>query len=202
MNYSVSTEVKKRLELSLGTEARLNENITQLSSAFTDLGAQYKINKQIYATATYRLGTKSSGDFYELRQRFQLGLQFKKKWNDFTLAYQPRWQASVTNNQGESDADFVTIIRNRFKIQYGGIKKTNISTSYEFFNLASQYTPFLWRGWRWVTEVERDITKNSSASLGYLIQKNLLSSPQEMDFVFLLSFQQKLKWKSKSKEKR
>ncbi len=197
LNFSVSSEVKKNLELSLATEARLDENITHLSSAFADLGAQYKINKQFFVTATYRCGSKSSGDFYDLRQRFQLGVLFKKKWNDFTFAYQPRWQASVSNNQGENDADFVTIMRNRFKIQYGGLNKTNVSTSCEFFNLTSQYRPLLWQSWRWVSEIERDITKNSSVSLGYLIQRNILSSPQEVDYVFLLSFQQKLNNKKK-----
>ncbi len=201
-SFGVGLEINKKLEIGIAPELRMDENGSRIASAFSDIGLQYKWNKQFSLLATYRGGTKRNNDFFDPRQRLQFGFGFKKKWSDFALTYQPRWQVSVSSYKSESDPDFNTVVRNRLKFQYSGIKKTDLSSSFELFNLTSQYYPLALQNWRWIIEVERTFNKRNSFSIGYLIQKNILSSPQQLDFVFLLSYQMKFELNKDEKKKK
>lgn len=200
-SFSASAELTKQWEIAVSPEMRFDENGTRLASAFTDIGAQYKVNKFFFVTATYRAGARRSDEFYDTRQRAQLGLGFKRKWKDFSVTYQPRWQLAIAGFAAESDADFVTTLRNKLKVQYSGWKKTDLSSSFEVFNANSAFGAFTLQNWRWIAEIERSINKRNAVSIGYLIQKNLLDTPNEMDFVFLLSYQLKLDLKKEKKNK-
>ena len=199
---TLNSEVKKDFELSFSPECRFDENLTRLVSYFTDLSGQYKVNKNLSLSAGYRIGGRNSGDFYNLRQRVQLGLTFKKKIKNYTLSWSPRWQGSLQGTSAENDGDFITTLRNRFKVVYGGIKKYEISGSFEFFNITSAYSPPYLQNWRWITSVERDLKKGQSISIGYLIQRDLTESPIEMDYIFLLNYSLRLDIYKKKGEKK
>ncbi|MFM9985679.1 MAG: DUF2490 domain-containing protein [Flavobacteriales bacterium] len=199
---SLNSEVKKDFELSFSPEFRLDENLTRLSSYFMDIGSQYKLNKNLSFSAGYRIGGRNSGDFYNLRQRVQVGLTLKKKVKDFTLSWSPRWQGSIQGVGIENDGDFITTLRNRFKAVYGGIKKYEISSSFEFFNSTSAYSPPYLQNWRWILNLERDLKKGQSFSVGYLVQRDLTESPMEMDFVFLLNYSIRMDIYKKKVEKK
>src|SRR5687767_10786712 len=103
VSYGISIEPDKKWEFSLAPELRFNENIGRLSTFFTDAGAQYKVSKLFSLNATYRIGGRNSDEFYDLRQRVQLGIGLREKLNDFTLSFQSKWQAAVTSFSAESD---------------------------------------------------------------------------------------------------
>jgi hypothetical protein len=77
-------------------------------------------------------------------------------------------------------------------VKYGGLKKTDLATSFEIFNAVSAYQQLAWTNWRWTAQVTHKISKKQSAALGYLIQRDLTESPQHLDFVFLLSYKVEL----------
>lgn len=185
----LSYEVNKKLEVSVSPELRLEENLSRISSAFCDFGAEYKLGSGFSASATYRIGGRNRIDFYQTRQRLQLGLGYKWKFENFSISYALKYQASIQGAlSGESDADFVTIIRNKVGVKYDGFKKYSLSSSFEFFNSASEENRLEWQNWRSTTEVERKINKRNFVSLGYLIQKDLISSVPSMDFVVLVGY--------------
>jgi hypothetical protein len=185
----LSYEVNNKFELSVAPEFRLEENISRIGSAFCDVGAEYKLGNGFFATMTYRGGAKNRIDYFQTRQRLQLGLGYKWKADDFSLSYALRYQGSIQGGlAGDSDADFITIIRNKIGVKYEGVKKYTFSTSYEFFNSASSSNPLEWQNWRWTIEVERKLNKRNFVSLGYLIQKDLVSSVPSSDFVVLVGY--------------
>jgi hypothetical protein len=47
--------------------------------------------------------------------------------------------------------------------------------------------------------LDRDLPNKQSVRVGYLIQKNLSNSPQEIDFVFLLGYNFQFDWKEEEK---
>jgi len=200
-SFSANVDYKKRWEFSISPEMRLNENYSRVARLFADVGAQYKFSKQFFVTATYRGGARNAGDGFESRQRFQVGLGLRHKWNDFTITYQPRFQVSLEPHSSESDADFATTMRNKLQVKYEASKKMEYSTSFELFSNTAQYQQFVLQNWRWIAEAERRINKRNSVSLGYLIQKSLLDSPQELDYVLLLSYQVNLTTGKNKKKK-
>jgi Protein of unknown function (DUF2490) len=198
-DFSLSADVGKKWQLAIGPEVRLNENITNINRAFVDFAAQYKFNKHFFSTATYRAGVGDAGTYYSPRQRWQLGFGFRTKWNDFTFTYQPRWQIAVTSLTGESDADFVQTIRNRFQLKYALKKRLDVYSSFETFNDSSPYGSFELQNWRWIAGLALDLNKRNSVSLGYMLQRGFTSTQLRMDYIFLASYQIQLEWGKKSK---
>jgi hypothetical protein len=196
-SFSLKADINKKLSLDVSPEIRLNENLTQLSRAFIDYGAQYKINKLLFATATWRGGQANAGEYFETRRRVQLGLGAKKKLEDFVVTFQSRGQLSTNPNRVETDVDFNTTWRNKVAVKYEAKKKLDISTSFELFHQEGRIQSLELTDWRWTAGVERRINKSQSFELGYLIQKSILDSPQELDFVFLLSYKMELRSKKK-----
>jgi hypothetical protein len=193
-------ELGKRWEYALVSEIRMDENVSRMSRAFTDLGAQYKINKWLQSALVYRVGLAENEGYYDLRHRIQLGLAFKTKKQDFSWTYAPRWQLALSAGQSD-DADISTTLRNRFQMKYDGWKDWELSMSYEFFHSTSAYRFLQWQNWRWISQVSYELNKRRSVSIGYLIQRKLTSSPNEVDFVVLVGYKYNLTKKKNKKEK-
>ncbi len=188
VDASLSRELTDNLNLTLSPEIRLDENMTRWARGFFDLGAEYRVSKRVSMSATYRGGWANDGVHIDSRQRVQYGVSAKDKRGDFVLQYQTRFQASLSGVASDADADFVSVWRNRAGVKYTGLKRLDVSTSFEVFNSVSSYTPFALENWRWMSQVTRKISKKQSATVGYLIQRDLTESPQEMDYVILLSY--------------
>ncbi len=199
-DFTCSVDLNKKWQVAASPEVRLNENFSRVSRAFVDLGAQYKYNKHLFLSLTYRGGAAQLTDYFETRQRLQFGVAYKNKIHDFTLALQSKWQAAVRSLSPESDADFITTMRNKLQVKYTGLKGIDLATSFELFNNTKQYQQFVLTNWRWIATVDKKINKTNSISLGYLIQKSLLDSPQKIDYVLLLSYQINLERKKEKKE--
>lgn len=189
-SYSLSAPVSKRFELAASPELRLDENLSRVQSAFIDLSAQRALNKFLFVTGDYRVGSRNRDEVAVFRQRFSLGLGMKYTPGDFRLGWLCRMQSSRTAGQAESDPDFATTLRNKFSLKFTGLKKTDLSTSFEFFNQASAYGNLRLTDWRWQCAIERRVfNKRNSISLGYLIQRNLQQRVMGLDFVVLVGYQ-------------
>jgi Protein of unknown function (DUF2490) len=196
---TLAMEYGKKWEFSAVPELRFNENISQLSRAFVDLGAQYKINKYIQSSFVYRAGAAENDGAYVMRNRIQFGLGFRHKWRDWSVVYSPRWQLSLQAASSE-DADIATNLRNRFQLKYGGIKNWDVGSSFEFFHSTSSYRFFEWQNWRWTTQASYELNKRRSLSAGYLIQRKLTGSPQQLDYVVLVGYKYNFKNKKSMKK--
>lgn len=188
VDASLSRELTDNLNLTLSPEIRLDENMSRWARGFFDLGAEYRVSKRVSMSATYRGGWANDGVHIDSRQRVQYGVSAKDKRGDFVLQYQTRFQASLSGAASDADADFVSVWRNRAGVKYTGLKRLDVSTSFEVFNSVSSYTPFALENWRWMFQATRKISKKQSATVGYLIQRDLTESPQEIDYVILLSY--------------
>ncbi len=192
MDVGFSREMGERFEFALSPEVRLDENLSRWSRLFADASLEYKYNKHISLSAAYRGGAGNDGVHVDGRHRMQYGLGLKQKWNDWTVQYQSRVQFALNAAWSDADVDFNTTWRNRVTVKYGGLKKMDLATAYEIFNSVSAYQELAWTNWRWTANVSRKISKKQSASLGYLIQRDLTESPQHIDFVFLFSYKVEL----------
>ncbi len=192
MDVGVSRELGDRFELTVSPELRLDENLSRWSRLFADASLEYKYNKHISLSAAYRGGVGNDGVHIDGRHRMQYGLGLKQKWNDWTFQYQSRVQFALNAAWSDADVDFNTTWRNRITVKYGGLKKTDLAAAYETFNAVSAYQEMAFTNWRLTAQLTRKINKKQSASIGYLIQRDLTESPQHIDFVILLSYKVEL----------
>jgi len=198
---SVSARVSHKIEISAAPEFRLNENFSQLQSAFIDLGGQYKLTKQFFINFTQRIGTRSNDQFFEMRNRSQLGLGYKFEIKDFDLVLQTRLQALISNVRVETDPDLKSTLRSKIQVKYSGVKKFQFTGAYEVFQNASLYGEMGWTNWRAAFQVERKYKKINFFSLGYIIQKDLASNIPETDYIVTLGYKRELDFRKNKKSK-
>lgn len=200
-SYTFEAKYKKKWKFSISPEVRFNNNINHFNRAMIDLGAEYKPYKTYFVEVSYRSSLRSQDDWRDVRERFQFGMGFRQEWNGFTFTYQPRYQIALQQIGNDGDADFETILRNKLSVKYDISKKTNVSTSFETFNNTEQGQNFNLENWRWKADLSHDLNKRNEISIGYMIQKSIYDSPQEMDFIVLVGYTNNINLsKKKAKE--
>jgi hypothetical protein len=127
-------------------------------------------------------------DYFESRQRVQLGIGYKYKLENWQWAYSLRFQKSIHGEFAESDPDFETVMRNKVTVKYTKIRKWDLSLSAEIFHDSESGGGLTWQNWRLKCEVEHKLNKRNLLSGGYLIQKDLMSSVPTLDYIFLVSY--------------
>jgi len=197
LGASVSYPVSKRLDIGIAPECRLDENATRIKGLFADVGGKYKISDYLSVVAEYRGGIRRSNDLYTGRHRLSLGLALKYDWNDFTFSSLTRNQLAPSFASGEGDVDLQSTLRQRLSVKYKGLKKVDLSYSYEWFFDA--YTREF-NNWRTSLSAEYKLSKRKFVSLGYMIQQDRQSG--DMDFVVQASYKLELKKGRKKEEEK
>jgi hypothetical protein len=171
-------------------EVRLNENITQVSGFFSDLGTTKKWNKYITTSIEHRIGGKRNNQEYDLRKRWSYGLQLTVPLKKMKISSTSRYQSTVTYG---ADIDLKETWREKFSLEYAGFKNLEIQISHELFFKPITYE---YSDWRSQLNFKFRINKSKSISVGYLVQKDL--GDGDMDFVLLSGY----KWEFNRKKKK
>lgn len=199
--FSVSSDFKdltpwkdgdffKNVSLNLNPEIRFNENITQLSGYFTDIGVSNKWSKYTSSTVEYRVGGRRQESGFSIRRRWSIGAQLSVPIGDFKITATTRYQIAQVRT---TDLDLNSTWRQKFGLEYALGKNLSLQVSHELFFLPITLENTNWRS---QISVKYKIDKSKGISLGYLVQRDLTNA--DMDFVILTGY----KWEfNKKKEK-
>lgn len=196
-SFSTEYKLRKTTELAISPEIRFYDNYSRISNAFVDFGVQEKVNNFLQFSITYRAGYRDPLEVEIWRQRIQTGFALKYELSDWTFGLNSRFQwgfVAVDDN----DPDFITTLRNKASVKYAGFKKWELTGTFEVFHAQGQTSMLNWTDWRSTVQAEYKFTKRKFLSIGYLMQRNLISRVPEEDYVLLLSYKYMLK-KKKSK---
>lgn len=186
---SIQHPLTKKINFVVDQELRLKENYQRINLFYTNIGIDYKYNKNVKISPTYRAIQKKRLDgTYSYRHRLMLDVTIKKKLNKFTLSERVRYQAEVqdlyTSKKGKLVEQFL-----RFKtdVKYS---MNNKITPYLSCELRYQIRaprgdgPLYDKGFhrvRNVLGVEYEINKKNSVNLYYLIQSEFnISTPESI----------------------
>src|SRR5688572_17033789 len=101
-SINVEKKLTQRLSIGLTEELRFNENISELSTIFTDLGVGYSFFKDelLGVSANYRfIRRKNTEDFYTNRHRWYGDIVLKKKFGMIIPSYRLRFQTQFRDAQ-------------------------------------------------------------------------------------------------------
>jgi len=201
-SFSTETKLVKKLKLNIGVQMRLNENISQVKTLFTDIDVAYGILDNSKIFVSYRLGTKRQLEgYYLLSQRFSLGFSAKKQFNDWKFGY--RFKVQQTNNSIESSDygfDFSSGFRNKISLNRKLIKKTYGWSTFELFSTRDIDKVLYISDCRWKIGIDRKIKKRHYFSLGFMVQRELQSNDAITDYIVLLGYEIKMKRRKKAKK--
>ena len=186
---SLQHALTKKINIVVDQELRLKENYQRINLFYTNIGIDYKFNKYLKISPTYRtIQKKRLEGTYSYRHRLMLDVTGKKKLNKFTLSERVRYQAEVqdfnTSKKGKLIEQFL-----RFKtdLKYSATDKITPYISCEF-----RYQIHAPRGdgplydnafhrVRNVLGVEYELNKKNSVNLYYLYQTEFdISTPESI----------------------
>lgn len=184
---TIQHSLTKKINLVVDQEFRLRENYQRINLFYTNIGIDYKYNKFLKITPTYRTIQKKRLDgTYSFRNRLMFDLTFKKKLKKITLSERIRYQAEVqdfyTSKKGKLVEQFL-----RFKTDLK-FAATDKITPYISCELRYQIHaprgdgPIYDKGFhriRNVLGVEYEINKKNAVNLYYLYQTEFnISTPE------------------------
>lgn len=194
--FSVQHTLNKKINFVVDQELRLRENFQRINLFYTNIGIDYKLNKFIKVSPTYRAIQKKRLDgFYSYRHRLMLDVTLKKKLNKITLSERVRYQIEVqdlyTSKKGRLAEQFL-----RFKTDFK-------------YSLADKFTPYVSCELRYqirsprgdgpiydnnfhrirnVLGIEYQLNKKNSVNLYYLIQTEFNISTPESIYILGLAY--------------
>ena len=187
--FSIQHPLNKKINLVIDEEFRLRENYQRINLFYTNVGIDYKLNKFLKISPTYRIIQKKKLDGnYSYRHRLMIDVTAKKKIKKITLSERVRYQIEVqdfyTSKKGTLPEHYLRLktdvkydIGNRITPYY------SIEFRYQIKNPRGD-GPLFDNGFHRVRNVlgaEYEINKKNSVNLYYLFQTEFnISTPESI----------------------
>jgi hypothetical protein len=189
---SVNLEKKiiKGLSVTLSEEVRFSENITEVGTFFTDIGLNYKINKNWRIAGNYRFTNKIQLDnSYSKRHRYYFDLSYRQKFYQFTIIARTRFQSQYADvNSSETGHLPEYYSRNKLTLKYNINQKISPYLSAEAFIPLNNPDVKGIDNMRYSLGVEWEFVKNSTLDVFYLIQQEYQKANRERDYVMGIGY--------------
>lgn len=201
LTLSLQYPVSKKTSIVLDQELRLKENYQRINLFYTNVGVDYKLNKFIKISPTYRsIQKKQMNGNYSYRHRFMLDVTLKKKIQKFTISERVRYQIEVadfyTSRKGKLAEQF---LRLKTDLKYQLTKKITpyVSCELRYQIRAPKGDGPLYDGEfhriRNVIGAEYQINKKNAINLYYLIQSEFDISTPETIYILGIGYSLTLK---------
>jgi hypothetical protein len=194
--FTLQHPVSKKITLVLDQEFRLRENYQRINLFYTNFGIDYKFNKFLKISPTYRTIQKKRLDgSYSFRHRLMLDVTLKRKINRFALSERIRYQIEVqdfyTSRKGKLAEQFL-----RFKtdLKYSISERITPYISCELrYQIRSPRGdgPVYDNGFHRIRNVvgcEYQINKKNSVNLYYLFQTEFNISTPESIYILGIAY--------------
>jgi len=138
---TIEKTVNKKWTFSLREELRFKKDISELYKYFTQLGIEYRINRNFSLEGDYRyIQDKNNEGRFDNRSRYNFDLTYKGKLAFITVLYRLRYQKEV---EGMKILDmrepYEKYFRNRITLRYNRLRKVEPFLSGELFQLFEPY---------------------------------------------------------------
>jgi hypothetical protein len=194
--FTIQHPLTKKINLVIDQEFRLKENYQRINLFYTNVGVDYKFNKSIKISPTYRTIQKKRLDgSYSYRHRLMLDVTLKKKLNKITLSERIRYQIEVqdlyTSRKGKLEEQFL-----RFKTD---VKYSLSDRITPYFSCELRYQirsprgdgPAYNNGFHRIRNVfgfEYQLNKKNSVNLYYLVQSEFNISTPESIYILGIAY--------------
>lgn len=191
---TLKKEFNKHIGIVGSVQLRLDQNASSIKSFFPEIGVFYNINKYIRFNFDYRFTMVAKPDnYYAAKNRYNLGLRFRKKFKPFVLKYKVEYQYGLDNflyreifttNEGSS------YLRNKVTVDYKFNKRWTPKISCELFyhleNGKSQFDIY-----RITFGLDYNLNKHNQVSCAYLFEKEFNVYQPQSVYVLKLNYSYK-----------
>ncbi len=184
-SVNIEKKITSSFSFTISEEIRMNENISEVGSFFTDAGFRYKINKLIRISANYRFtNNRQLDNSYSQRHRYYFDLSLRKKIKPVTFTFRTRFQSQYTDINCSPDwqvPEYYT--RNKLTMDFDLDKK------YSPFISAEAYTPLFSGNGLYIDNVrycagfDYQFNRAHEIELFYMLQKEYNVNNPQNDYI-------------------
>jgi hypothetical protein len=187
--FTVKKKITKRFDAVLTEELRFNENITELGTYYTDIGAEYEILNGFKAGAFYRfLCKRRLDDSYSKAHRYYFDLSYGNHIKRFGFSYRIRFQSQYKDYHSSLDGH-VPGYYIRQKLHLGINTKTRFDPYLDgevWYHLNNPWSQF--EAVRISAGVVTRITRHHFVDTGYIYQQEFNVNDPETDYIIFLGY--------------
>lgn len=204
-SLNIEKKFSKRFALTLSQEFRLNENISELGTTFTELSVDVKIKgvKGLSLSPGYRfIQRRNIDDSYSVRHRALFDLNYRYKTGAFSITLRERFQSQVADViTGEDGFLPVNYLRNKISLKYAPDKKKyapwiSAEVFYQLNNNEGNEIDNL----RYAAGLDYDLTKKHAISAFYMINKEVNVNDAWIEYIIGVGYKFTFGEKVKKKE--
>ncbi|MFW5821042.1 MAG: DUF2490 domain-containing protein [Bacteroidota bacterium] len=189
-SVELEKDLSKNLELEIGIENRLEDNLNQRDETFFDTGLSYR--KGIFVAGFgYRITNKNErGGSSGYSHRFIGQMRLRPEWKRFSFDYRARFQKQYFNIYSSENGHIPeNFIRNRVRAGYN-IRKTDLepSISYELFYLLDHREKGFFQKGRFKLELSYEINKKNSLEISYIVQETINEADLQKTYVIGIGY--------------
>jgi len=190
LSINAEKKINPLLSVNLSQEFRINENITELGTFFTDAGITYKINKYIRFSANYRFTNKRRfDDSYSKRHRYYFDITVREKTKSFVFQFRTRFQSQYADIYSSADGKIPSYYsRNKFTTKIDLDKKITPYISVELFSPLNKHKIFKIDNARYCGGFEYEINRMHSFDLFYMLQREYNVNNPQTDYILGIEY--------------
>lgn len=183
-------KITPNLSFALSQEFRMNENVTELGTFFSDAGFTYKLSKTIRASFNYRFANKRNlDDSYSKRHRYYIDLAARKKIKPFVLSFRTRFQSQYADINCSPDGktpDYYS--RNKLSLKFDLDKRYTPYIYTELFFPLFSGEGFYFDNARYCAGIEYQKNRMHTFDIFYMIQQEYNVNDPERDFIIGIGY--------------
>ena len=190
MSAGFEKQIHKKLSVFVEQDLRMNENISEAGTIFTDLGGQYKLVKNLSFSVSYKFMLKRRvDDRYSKRHRYMLDLAYRYKFRKFMLTLRERLENQYQDYYSRPEGPVPECsVRSKLTVKYHLKKRIEPFAYAELFYLMNTKKGKIINTERFSAGFNYKLTRTSSLDVYYLINKELNVKDPITDFVMGLGY--------------
>lgn len=175
IGVNLEKKITPELTLCLEDELRLNENVTEAGTHYTEIGAEYRLVKGLSAGLFYRFTQKRRvDDSYSRRHRFFTELSYRKRADKFTVVLRERLQMQYKDVYSSETGKVPEYYwRSKLSLRYKLIKRLQLYTFGEVFYQLSNPEGNEIDNYRVAAGLTYSLKEYGSVSLFYLVDREI-----------------------------
>lgn len=191
MSAEIEKKLTPKLSLHFSEEMRMNENITEAGTIFSDLGVSYDLAKGLNLSANYRFTDKRRlDDTYSNRHRYYFDLTYKYAPKPVIISLRARVQSQytdfLTSENGKIPENYE---RTRLKVAFDFGKRYRPYLASEMYvPLNGNITSLMIDCMRYQAGIDYKFNQRNSITAFYMVQKEINVAAPETDYVVGLGY--------------
>lgn len=190
LSAAIEKRVSRSVSFCFTEEVRLDENMSEVGTIFSDIGVEYRFLKRFSVAGYYRFTLKRRlDDTYEPRNRHYIDIGYREKFNPVKLTLRLRFQSQYPYffaDHAVRDPEYDTRVRLKLALDLNRRYEPYLSAE-SFFGMSNNEGVCL-DAMRYCADVEYNFNRMHKIDLHYMIQQEYQVKNPETDFILGLSY--------------